>query len=84
MPDIHAMTLDALPDLNDLYENAFCEEHGSDQVRYIGVHYTDLTTNKKYTKDVRFCMECVIEHPGENQAMYIQEPTNKQGKDIYG
>ena len=33
MPDIHDMTLDAMPDWNDVYSDVFCAEHGDDEIR---------------------------------------------------
>ena len=89
MPDIHDMTLDALPDWNDVYSDpdVFCTEHGDDEVREIKVDYTDLTTNKKYSQEVRFCMKCVWEYPGQNQEMYVADITKQikqQRKDNYG
>tara|TARA_Y100000592_G_C5208055_1_gene193637 strand:+ start:239 stop:502 length:264 start_codon:yes stop_codon:yes gene_type:complete len=87
MPDIHDMTLDALPDWNDVYSDVFCAEHGDDEVREITVFYTDVSTKKKHSKDVRFCMKCVWEYPGEDQEMYtsiIKAHIKQQRKDNYG
>ena len=47
----------------------------------------NLNPNKKYSKDVRFCMKCVFEYPGEDQEMYtsiIKAHINQQRKDNYG
>ena len=87
MPDIHDMTLDALPDWNDVYSDVFCAEHGDDKIREIEVGYTNLTTNKKCSQEIRFCMECIFEYLGADQEMYvtnITEQRKQQRKDNYG
>ena len=81
MPDINDMELDARPSWTEIYSNPnVCEEHGDEHVRNIIVHYKDLQTNQNTEKCVEFCMECVIDSPGENQHFYTIGDNNEQTK----
>jgi len=77
MPDIYDMELDARPDWSEIY-NSSCDEHGTQHIRTITVYYTDLIMEKNTNKNVEFCMECVIENPGENQYFNILGDNNEQ------